>query len=401
MRRTAPRLQRAAVELLPPFLVALLILPFVISGGNFWPWRPSTIDLEVYVHAVQDMLAGKDIFATTTPVWKLYFIYPPVAAIVMTPLAFGPYALWQVLWTALSVLAQQSVLKRCGVPRGWPLALVGIALVVAVEPIRTTLGYGQVNTMLMALVVADLLPDAPEERRVIPRGTLIGLAAAIKLTPALFLVFAFLVGRRRLALSGAVSFLTFTAIGAVLLFEETLTFWGGLSGGDTRTASPLYVGNQSLLGVFYRLGGSSLAVTLLGLGTAALAGLASAAVAAHWWRAGEKVFAVALVGLGTCLASPLSWTHHYVWIVLLGVAVLRRPLPRWVRVLCGCWVLWVCACLPLATLPYGRGRERSYDLGQQVIANLGPLLGLALLVGLGWLAVSRSTSRLPAAAVPG
>ena len=87
------------------------------------PWQPSTIDLQVYVYAVKDMLAGKDIFATTTPFWNLYFIYPPIAAMLMTPLAFGPYVLWQVVWTAGLVWAQQSVLKRCGAPRGWKLGL--------------------------------------------------------------------------------------------------------------------------------------------------------------------------------------------------------------------------------------------------------------------------------------
>ena len=168
------------------------------------------------------MLAGRDIFATTTPFWKLYFIYPPIAAILMIPLAFGPYLFWQLVWTAGLVWAQQSVLRRCGVPRGWKLGLIGIAVVLAVEPIRTTLGYGQVNTMLMALVVADLLPDAPGERRRIPQGTLIGLAAAIKLTPALFVVFAFLIGKRRAAVTAMISFAIFTGIGAILLFAETV-----------------------------------------------------------------------------------------------------------------------------------------------------------------------------------
>jgi alpha-1,2-mannosyltransferase len=163
-------------EFLPPFAVALLILPFIIQYGKLVPWHPSTIDLQVYVYAVKDMLAGKDIFATTTPFWNLYFIYPPIAAILMTPLAFGPYLFWQVVWTGGLVWAQQSVLKRCGAPRGWKLGLLGIAVLVAMEPIRTTLGYGQVNTVLMALVIADLLPDAPGERRRIPQGTLIGLA---------------------------------------------------------------------------------------------------------------------------------------------------------------------------------------------------------------------------------
>jgi alpha-1,2-mannosyltransferase len=409
-RSLGSRAARAAVEILPPLAVALLILPYVISYGKFSPWQPSTIDLEVYVYAVRDMLAGKDIYATKTPFWNLYFIYPPIAAVLMWPLAFLPYVFWQVVWTAVLVWAQQSVLRRCGVPRGWKLGLLGIAVVLAVEPIRTTLGYGQVNTMLMALVVADLLPDAPGERRRIPRGSLIGLAAAIKLTPALFVVFAFLIGRRSLAVTGIVSFVAFTAVGAIFQFRQTLEFWGGLSGGDTRTASPLYTGNQSLLGVFFRLGDSSRTTTLIGLACAGLVALLATLVAAHWWRAGQQVFAVGLVGLATCLASPLSWTHHYVWILPMAAAVVlqrprgpertladpvdpRQPLPRWARYLAGFWVLWVCACLPLAVLPYGGGRERTFTFLQSLVANLGPAIGVVLVIGLAWQLVSESRSR--------
>jgi alpha-1,2-mannosyltransferase len=394
------RLSRAAVEFLPPFAVALLILPFIIQYGKLIPWHPSTIDLQVYVYAVKDMLAGKDIFATTTPFWNLYFIYPPIAAILMTPLAFGPYALWQVVWTGGLVWAQQSVLKRCGAPRGWKLGLIGIAVVLAVEPIRTTLGYGQVNTILMALVVADLLPDAPGERRRIPQGTLIGLAAAIKLTPALFVIFAFLIGKTRVAITAMISFAVFTGIGAILLFRETLVFFGGLSGGDTRTASPLYTGNQSLLGVFFRLGDSSRVTTLVGLAVSAILAVLGCLVAAHWWRQDEKVFAVAIVGLTTCLASPLSWTHHYVWILPMAMAVLSPGVLRWARYLGGFWVVWVCVCLPLAVLPYGGGRERQFDFLQQVVANLGPIVGVILFVGLAWQLVA-SPRLQPAKATAG
>lgn len=424
-------------------VVALLILPYVIAHGKFSPWQPATIDLQVYVAAVKDMLDGKDIYLTTTSSWHLrdfpqlpglgerrvdllflYFIYPPIAAVLMVPLAFGPYVMWQVIWTGGLIWAQQSVLHRCGAPRGWQLGLLGVAVVLAVEPIRTTLGYGQVNTLLMALVVADLLPDAPSgqspglrsgsERRRIPQGTLIGLAAAIKLTPALFVIFAFLIGKKRAALTGIISFGVFTVVGTIFLFRETLEFWGGLSGGDTRTASPLYAGNQSLLGVFFRLGGSSATTTLVGLAVSGVLAVLATLVAARWWRAGQNAFAIGLVGLATCLASPLSWTHHYVWVLPMAVAVVlptaapvrlasgaRQELPRWVRVLAGFWVLWVCACLPLAVLPYGGGRERNFSLLQDVVANLGPLLGVALVVGLAWQLVSGSRSsvleRAPAA----
>jgi alpha-1,2-mannosyltransferase len=378
------RLTRAAVEFLPPMVVALLILPYIIQYGELVPWAPSTIDLQVYVYAVKDMLAGKDVFATTTPFWSLYFIYPPIAAILMTPLAFGPYVFWQVVWTGGLVWAQQSVLKRCGAPRGWKLGLLGIAVLLAVEPIRTTLGYGQVNTLLMVLVVADLLPDPPDQPRRIPQGTLIGLAAAIKLTPALFVIFMFLIGKRRAAITAIISFAVFTGIGAILLFQETVVFFSGLSGGDTRTASPLYTGNQSLLGVFFRLGDSSRTTTLLGLAVAGLLAVLGCLVAASWWQSNEKVFAVAIVGLTTCLASPLSWTHHYVWILPMAMAVLSPGVPRWARYIGGLWVVWVCMCLPLAVLPYGGGRERQFDLLQQLIANLGPMLGVILLIGLAW-----------------
>ena len=387
------RVARLALEVGVPFVAALALLPFVIAHSGYWPAHPATLDLQVYVYAVHDLLAGRDIFATTTPGWGLYFIYPPIAAVLMIPLAFGPYVCWQVVWTLALVGAQQSVLRRCGVPRGWKLALLGVAVVLAVEPIRTTLGYGQVNTLLMAMVVADLLPSVPGRtgtRRRLPAGVLIGLAAAIKLTPALFVVFALLLGKRRLAITAMISFVVFTGIGALVLPHQTLTFFTGLSGGDTRTASPLYVGNQSLLGVFFRLGDTSRTTTLLGLGVAAVVALLGALVAVPWWRRGRRVFALALVGLCTCLASPLSWTHHYVWIVLLGLAVLRPGLPRWVRALGGAWVVWVGVCLPLAVLPYGNGVERSYTPLQQLVADLGPLLGVALVVALaGQLLVDR------------
>ena len=378
------RVRLLLVEVLPPAVVAVLLLPLIIAYSHWWPRSPNTIDLQVYVYAVKDMLVGKDIFLTSTPGWNLFFIYPPIAAVLMTPLAFGPYLFWQLAWTLAGVGATQSVLRRCGVPRGWKLALVGSVALVVVEPIRTTLGYGQVNTFLMALVVADLLPrypGAPQRRRPL-QGALVGLAASIKLTPALFGVFAFLAGQRRTAIVSGISFFVFTAIGFVFLPRNTVEFFGGLSGGDTRTASPLYVGNQSLLGVFYRLVDTSRATTLVGLGVAGVVALLGALVAVRWWRSGQRVFAVALVGLCTNLASPLSWTHHYVWILPMGVAVLTAVLPRWVRVLAGTWVVWVSLCPPLALLPYGKQVELTYTPLQELVANLGPLLGVALVVAL-------------------
>lgn len=398
-----PRVARTLIEFLPAFVVALLILPFVISNGQFVPWRPSTIDLQVYVYTVHDLLAGKDIYATRTPHWNLPFIYPPIAAILMIPSAFGPYPLWQVLWTAGLVWAQNSVLKRCGVRRGVALSVVSALAVLVVEPIRTTLGYGQINTVLMAFVLIDLLPRTPERSgtgrpEVSTRGWLIGLAAALKLTPALFGVFAFAVGRRKVFVQAVLAFLVLTGIGTIFQLGPTRHFYGGLAHGKTGApASPIYVGNQSLTGVVTRLAGNDRIGTVLGgLGLSAIVAVLGLVVAVTWWNKGEKVFALGLVGMTTCLVSPLSWTHHYVWVLPLGIGVLlSRRLPRWAKLIGGIWALWVSLCLMLMVLPYGGGPELRYNAGQQLIANLGPLLGVILIGGLALQLVS--VSRAPAA----
>lgn len=372
----------AIVETLPALLLALLLLPWIISGGSVEPWRPSTIDLEVYVAAVRDLLAGKDIYETRTPGWNLPFIYPPVAALLMLPLAAFPGAVLSVVWTALGIAAQWLVLRRSGVPRGVPMAVLGLVAVAAVEPIRTTLGYGQVNTVLMALVVADLLPVRDRRSR-LPRGVLIGVAAAIKLTPALFVVFALLAGLRRTALWATVSAVGLTALGWLVLTEESVRFWttvGAPSGGAV--AGPAYPGNQSLRGPLARLGDEALASGRMGLAASLLACLLGVAAGVRLWRTGAPVLAVGLVGLATCLASPLAWTHHHVWVLPVAVALLlgarQPPLPLRLGLLG--WAVWISLCPVLALLSYAPGAEQRYGPLQHLVANLGPLAGAVLLV---------------------
>ncbi len=134
---------------------------------------------------------------------------------------------------------------------------------------------------------------------------------------------------------------------------------------------------------------------MLGLGVAGVVALLGTLVAVHWWRVDQKVFAVALVGLCTNLASPLSWTHHYVWILPMGVAVLTQALPRWVRVVAGFWVLWVAVCPPLALLPYGNRVELTYTPLQELVADLGPVTGVVLVLGLSVHLLATRRRRLP------
>ena len=196
-----------------------------------------------------------------------------------------------------------------------------------------------------------------------------------------------------------ISFFAFTAFGAIFQWSQTWQFWFGLSGGNTRTASPLYVGNQSLLGVVYRLIGETTALTLLGL---AISGL----VALLGCRGRQPLVAGGGEGVRGGARRPVH---------LPGLAVVLDPPPR-VGAADGCGggarsepaALGAPARRRLGDLGErlpSRWRcsrtagdpERNYTFLQQVIANLGPLLGLALVAGLGWQMVSAHRKREVAA----
>jgi alpha-1,2-mannosyltransferase len=366
------------LEIGPVFVVAVVLAPFVIEGGSLSPWNPNFCDLLVYRLAVDDLWAGRDIYDTVSPVYGLKFIYPPAAALVMAPLRFGTELVWELVWTWLNAWAMVVVLRRCRVPRGAVLSILAVIAVMAFEPIRTTIGYGQVNLLLMALVVVDLLPgDRP---RRLPRGLLIGLAAAIKLTPLLFVVLLVLIGARRAAAWATGAFAGLSLLAAAILPSETIRFVSQFGHGDFSTGASWLASNQSWTGWLTRLGSDSgpwlLAGLLVGL---AVAGLATV-VAALWWRQGERLCAVGLVGLATCLASPLSWSHHHVWglLALVGAATAPR-LARWVKAGLIAWGLWLALCPTLSLLP-PPGGEPYYNGVEQVIVNLVPAGGSALIL---------------------
>ncbi len=361
---------------LAPFVAAFIVLPYVIPGGRPWPWSPNTMDLRVYVEAGHALIQGGDIISLRFTQFNLAFIYPMFAALIAVPLSYVPYKLMQVLWTFASVLLIRTVLRRFGVPAGILVGVVGVVIVLICQPVRATLGYGQVNVMVMSLVLLDLLPG----RRIGPRGALTGLAAGIKLTPGLFILYLAALRRWRDAAWALGVFLATSLIGLIVLPSETVAFWRTLIAGDTRTGAAYYLGNQSVLGGMVRLFGDSTIVAAVATVIGGLTALAAVWAAARWSRRGEELFALGLVGLGTVMASPLSWTHHFVWVVPLGFALFRYALPRAVKVVGGLFSVWVFSGLVLQWLPYDQGRELLYGFWANLISAITPILGVALVI---------------------
>lgn len=300
------------------------------SFAAFWAAQRaahvSMIDLLVYRAEGATVRAGGDLYALRATAAHLPATYPPFAALLFTPLTLLDTGPLRVLATAGN-LALLVVFVRLS------LRLVGHARVDAVwwvaaaavwcEPVWTTLRYGQVNLLLAVLVLWDL------SHRPAPwSGAGLGLAAAVKLTPALFPVFllvtgvvARLQGRDarpwlRHARGAGVAFAAATLLAAAVLPYASWRFWTGLGFRPGRVGRAEDTANQALRGVLARVlhtpAPGALWVALAAV--VAVLGLA-AAVAAE--LRGRRNWAVCACAVTALLAGPVSWTHHWVWCVPL------------------------------------------------------------------------------------
>jgi alpha-1,2-mannosyltransferase len=375
------RTLRGFLVCLAPVLVGLYAAATSFGGGRFLPWQPRMVDLDVYRRAGAVLLQGGDFYTLPGP---LQFLYPPFAAVLAAPLALLPTTAVQVGWTVTGVLTLTAVLHRFGL-HGWVLSLVATATVWFVEPVVETLAFGQVGIFLVALVVLDLVPGPRVfRRRLLPEGALTAVAAAVKLTPAIFVVYLLAVRRTRAFVTAVVTGLVVTLASAVVAPRASLGFWSRLAHGDTGLGrSIIYYTNQSVMADLVRV---------LGFGTGAVLGLLlSAAVAAlgvwaavRWHRAGDVGMAVNLCGVASLLASPVSWLHHFVWVVPLALSLVQRSsgrvaLPAWFAVPTWVFIGWVVAS-PFRRLPNGADVELTWTWSQNLLASMTAVLGVVVLV---------------------
>ena len=333
------------------------------------------------------LLQGQDFYVADGLPW----IYPPFAALFTVPLAWVDLDVAQVAWITVTVGLLMAMLYRLGLS-GWVLSVATTAAIWLAEPVRETLGFGQLGVLLVASAVLDSMPGRRVlPRRLLPEGSLIGLATAVKLTPATVAAYQFFAGRFRPGLVAFFTFVAATGLGFLLMPQGSLHYWGGLISGDSGINSGIvFKTNQSVMGLWARLFGELSQGGLVASAIVAVAGIASA-VLVH--RAGEERLAICIAGLTSLLASPISWSHHYVWIVpLVVVLALHHELARSVRVLGLLYGVWT-QHAPFKQLPGGDGVELTYSLGHQVVDNIGVVAGIAFVAWCGALAARRQGDR--------
>ena len=248
-RDALPGRQTIAAVALPLLAISVAILVWHTHGYH--------IDLEVYRIGVQTWLAGGDMYGPLPPTisgMALPFIYPPFAAMLLAPFAFLPWTAAWVLLFALS-LGSLAVTLYVAARQAWPdggpggalsVAALALPLLLWIEPVLETFEFGQVNLVLMGLVAVDCL--APRTRW--PRGLLVGIAAAIKLTPAAFVLFFLLRRDARAAVVTVVTAAVATGIGFVVDAASSARYWFG--GPASGVSGSVFYTNQTIQAVLAR-----------------------------------------------------------------------------------------------------------------------------------------------------
>lgn len=319
----------------PRALLQTLALPLLIlsiAARFAWtylaPHGANFVDLHVYVGGAATLdhpgTLYSYVYADQTPDFPLPFTYPPFAAVVLYPMHFVPFGLLAFLWHVAIVAALYGVVRvsqrLIGTAADRRAAMLWTAVTIWIEPLRSNFDYGQINVFLVLAVLWTAYTT-----RWWLSGMLVGIAAAVKLTPAIAGVY--LLGARRwsAALFSLAVFLFTIGVSLFVVGDQALYYFTDLLG-DAHRVGPIATSfNQSWRGAISRIVGYD-----AGYGPLVLTALViTAVIAVLAWRALEdsdalgRLLVVELFGL---LLSPISWTHHWVWLVPLMIWLIHGPL---------------------------------------------------------------------------
>ena len=328
---TAPSPTRDRLATIAPLLLALSVAARLAwtylapNGANF-------VDLHVYVggaatigtdHALYDF-----VYADQTPDFPLPFTYPPFAAVVFYPLHLLPFGFVSFAWTVGIMAALYGVVRVSQrlLGRGSRrAAMCWTAVGIWIEPLRSTLDYGQINVLLVLAVLY-----AVYSTRWWLSGLLVGLAAGIKLTPAISGLYFLGVKRWGAALFAAVVFVGTVGVSVLVLGDQARYYFTDLIFNAERVGSVATSQNQSWRGGISRIvghdAGYSVPVIVAIAVTAVLAVLAWRAIAAGDAEKPDRLGGIVVVQLFGLLLSPISWTHHWVWLLPTMIWLIHGPL---------------------------------------------------------------------------
>ncbi len=408
----------------------LTVAALAWAGWRLLGHTPYRIDIDVYRMGGRAWLDGRPLYADgamfhTEGGLDLPFTYPPLAAVAFAPFAWLSLAAASVaitlttlvlliastvivltrldVWPQTSVTAEPAWLRRC-----WLAVAIVAPTAIYLEPIRSNFDFGQINVVLMTLVIADCVP----RRTPWPRGMLLGVAIALKLTPAVFLLYFLLRRDTRTLLVTAMSAVVATLAGFALAWRDSLQYWTETVRNTDRIGTATLNTNQNIAGALARLGlGEGERFVLWALACFAVLGLTvwsvrrmSPASGRCPQRVDQPVLALICVAMFGLVVSPVSWSHHWVWalptLLVISVVAFRQrnvvlglvaaagialmvwtPIPLmpehhettaslWRQLAGGSYVWWAIALIAVAGTVSARSADRS--VSQQLLPASAP-----------------------------
>jgi len=308
-----------------PALVGALVLGALAVGVAVWlgGWHLGA-DSAVYRAGALTFLHGGDVYTSqrlaALPSWvSLPFTYPPAAALLFVPLAALPSGLTWGFLAALGVLAVAVVVRVSGRFRGPAVAGLTVAAL-ALEPVWKTIFLGQINLVLLALVVLDVCVLAGSRWS----GVLTGVAAAVKLTPLIFVAHLFVTGRWRDGLRALGTFAVLQLVMFALMPGDASRYWAEAAFDPDRVGGVSWIFNQSLGGLVNRLSHEASWSGAIALAVGAVLAVPAVWLVVRWHRRGEVLGALLVTAFLGLLVSPVSWSHHWVWAVPLAVLLASK-----------------------------------------------------------------------------
>ena len=218
---------------------------------------PQHFDVYVYWYALNNWFSGNSLYDWyALPDYKMYpFTYPPFGAWALSPLTWFDYETAARLMIMAIALQTALIVALIGRSLGWSwgsaFAIAPWAAILVqqcLEPFNQSVGFAQVNTAMMALVMIDVA--APPSWK--GRGVASGLAAAIKLTPAIAVLIFLLRRQWRSAITMVATSLAVTLLSWVISPGESARFFFDAMWDPQRAGDAYYTSNQNLKGFVAR-----------------------------------------------------------------------------------------------------------------------------------------------------
>lgn len=218
---------------------------------------PQHFDVYVYWYALNNWFSGNSLYDWyALPDYKMYpFTYPPFGAWALSPLTWFDYETAARLMIMAIALQTAVIVALVGRSLGWSwgsaFAIAPWAAILVqqcLEPFTQSVGFAQVNTAMMALVMIDVA--APPSWK--GRGVASGLAAAIKLTPAIAVLIFLLRRQWRSAITMVATSITVTLLSWIISPDESARFFLYAMWDPQRAGDAYYTSNQNLKGLVAR-----------------------------------------------------------------------------------------------------------------------------------------------------